>query len=198
MSNNLSLKNIMDANKLLGPNFVDWFCNLRIILKQEKKLYVLDNTIPQKPDVNANDEVCERYQCHINDVEQVTYVMLASMSPEFQKQYENMNAPTIILHLKELFGQLGFVMDHEFNVDLILQSLTPNFSQFVMNYNMNQRDVTLLEVLNTLKTAEECLKKEANSIIIANSSKSKKKCYKKNKKQKTFVTKVKSTGSVKK
>ena len=38
----LSLKGILDANKLIGPNYVDWLKNLRIILTQEKVSYILD------------------------------------------------------------------------------------------------------------------------------------------------------------
>jgi hypothetical protein len=43
---------------------------------------------------------------------------------------------------------------------MVLQSLPQNFSQFIMNYYMNKLDITLLEFLNMLKTAEGTLKKE--------------------------------------
>ena len=98
--------------------------------------------------------------------------MLASMSLELQ-YHENMDAHTIIMHLKELFdkaskierydtskelfhckmiegflintdvlkiigyikklNQLGFIMDHELSVHLVLQSINQKFSQFIMN-----------------------------------------------------------------
>ena len=35
-----------------------------------------------------------------------------------------------------ILGQLGFIMDHELSIDLILSSLTNNFAQFVLNYHM--------------------------------------------------------------
>ena len=38
----LSLRNILDNNKLTGPNFVDWIRNLRIVLAQKKISYILD------------------------------------------------------------------------------------------------------------------------------------------------------------
>ena len=36
----------------------------------------------------------------------------------------------------ERLGQLGFLIDHELSIDLILSSLTNNFGQFVLNYHM--------------------------------------------------------------
>ena len=61
MNNNMNLRNILFDNKLTGSNFIDWVQNLRIILRQEKLLYVLENPIPSEPttddDVADNDAV---------------------------------------------------------------------------------------------------------------------------------------------
>ena len=45
MANSLSFRSILDADKLIEPNFIDLFWNIKIILKQEKKAYVLDDLI---------------------------------------------------------------------------------------------------------------------------------------------------------
>ncbi len=47
----------------------------------------------------------EAYQKHAEDMDVACCIMLASMSPELQKQHEHMDAPTILLHLKELFEE---------------------------------------------------------------------------------------------
>jgi len=39
--------------------------------------------------------------------------MLASMSPEFQRQHENMDIHTIIMHLKELFDKASRIERYE-------------------------------------------------------------------------------------
>ena len=52
-TSNLSLRSILDKDKLNGDNFLDWYRNLRIILKQERKEYILDQPIPDEPDANA-------------------------------------------------------------------------------------------------------------------------------------------------
>ncbi|KAJ8763519.1 hypothetical protein K2173_002402 [Erythroxylum novogranatense] len=91
-------------------------------------------------------------------------------------------------------------MDHELSIDLVLQSLSSSFSQFVMNCDMNQKDMILPKLLNMLKTAEGCLKKEPSSVLVVSSSKSKKKGFKKNKnkKQKASTNIVNFKGGVKK
>ena len=43
------------------------------------------------------------YQKHIDDDTDVTCLMLATMSPELQKQHEHMDACVMIEHLKRMF-----------------------------------------------------------------------------------------------
>ena len=120
-----------------------------------------------------------------------------------------MDAPTILLHLKELFEEqsrteryeiskalfccrmvegtsamqhglkmngsierlasLGFVMDAELSVDLILQSLPDSYASFVLNYQMNKITTTIPELINMLK-AEEAVKKQSSKSIMVVSS----------------------------
>ena len=51
MSSNSSsnLRSILEKEKLNGTNFVDWNRNLRIVLRQEKKEYVLETPYPDEP-----------------------------------------------------------------------------------------------------------------------------------------------------
>ncbi|KAJ9170130.1 hypothetical protein P3X46_018261 [Hevea brasiliensis] len=103
INNNHSLCSILDANELTGSNFLDCYKNLRIILKQENRLYVFERAKPSIPAIDAFEEVLNEHIHHADDDEQTTCVMLASMSPELRRQHENMGSQTIILHLKELF-----------------------------------------------------------------------------------------------
>jgi len=48
-ASNFNLRSILDREKLNRTNFVDWNQNLRIVLKQEKKEYVLDTPYPEEP-----------------------------------------------------------------------------------------------------------------------------------------------------
>ncbi|XP_017972514.1 PREDICTED: uncharacterized protein LOC108661136 [Theobroma cacao] len=105
MANSLSLRSILDANKLTGPNCIDWFRNIKIVLKQEKKAYVLDGPILEVPGNDATNEEKEAYRVYMDDLDQATCVMLASMAPDLQKQHEAMNVLDIILNLREMFDK---------------------------------------------------------------------------------------------
>ena len=61
MANTLSLRSILDVNKLTRPNFIYWFRNIKIVLKQEKKAYVLDDPISKEPNEKAYNEEREAY-----------------------------------------------------------------------------------------------------------------------------------------
>ena len=43
----------------------------------------------------------------------------------------------------ERLGQLGFIMDHELSIDLILSSLIYNFVQFVLNYQIESKETSI-------------------------------------------------------
>ncbi|XP_021293402.1 uncharacterized protein LOC110423509 [Herrania umbratica] len=118
MGNNLSLRSILDANKLTAPNFLDWFRNLKIVLKQEKKSYVLDTHIPPVLVTNASVEDKEAYQRHKDDDDQAACVMLASMTLELRKQHEHMDVQSMILHLIELFNKEGRIKRYEISKEL--------------------------------------------------------------------------------
>ena len=69
-------------------------------------------------------------------------------------------------------GQLGFVMDGELSQDLILQSLSKSFSQFVINYHMNKLNTTLSELLNMLKIVKSHFKiDKANLLLVVKKKK---------------------------
>ncbi|XP_074557545.1 uncharacterized protein LOC141813477 [Curcuma longa] len=189
----LNLRTILDTNKLTGPNFLDWYRNLRIVLKTEKLAYVLDDLLPTSLADDATDDQKLAYQKHLADSELASCIMLASMSPDLQKQHEHMDAYTIVFHLRELFdeqegtsavqhvlkmygyierlGTLDFVMDHELSIDLILHSLPDSHSHFVMNYRMNRIESTIPEMINMLKTIEPSAKNEKKVVMLVDSFK---------------------------
>ena len=78
---------------------------MRIVLKQERKLYVLDEPLPEEPVDNAPRAEKNAYEKHHNDSIDVACLMLATMSSELQKDLENMEAYDMIFNLKEMFQQ---------------------------------------------------------------------------------------------
>ena len=102
-TSNLSLRSILEKDKPNGTNFLDWYRNLRIVLKQERKEYILDQLVPDEPAVNAPRAQKDAHSKHFNDSINVTCLMLGSMDSNLQKQLMEMDAYTIIGHLKEMF-----------------------------------------------------------------------------------------------
>ena len=76
------LRGIMESQKLTGPNFADWLRNLRIILKNERRLYVLDEDEPEMPPAGAPDEELAKFERYKLDVDIVQCYMLGTMSNE--------------------------------------------------------------------------------------------------------------------
>ena len=56
--------------------------------------------------------------------------------------------------------KLGFPLKDELATDLILQSLPNSFKPFVINFNMNEINKTLPQLLGMLRTAESDMNKK--------------------------------------
>ena len=91
--------------------------------------------------------------------------------------------------------QLGFGMDNELSIDLILDGLPDSFAQFVLNYRINDKETTIPELINLLKTVEPTLMKEGKTVMLMYSSSSKKGSKKKKKRK---ITKKKGGAAKKK
>ncbi|KAK8672968.1 hypothetical protein V6N13_111324 [Hibiscus sabdariffa] len=59
----------------------------------------------------------------------------------------------------------GFALNNEMVTDIILQSLSDSFKQFILNFNINDIDKTLPQLLGMLRTAKSNLKKNGSNSI---------------------------------
>ncbi|KAK8708347.1 hypothetical protein V6N13_059389 [Hibiscus sabdariffa] len=62
--------------------------------------------------------------------------------------------------------KLGFPLNIELAIDVVLQSLPYSFNQFVLNFNMNEINKTLPQLLGMLRTAESNMKKSGSKSIL--------------------------------
>ena len=218
----MSLRSVLEKDKLNGLNFLDWHRNLRIVLKQERKLYALENEVPPEPAANASRADKDAYKKHFDDSIDVACLMLATMTPELQKQHEEFVAFDMIEHLKQLYqgqarqerydtskalfrckmaegtpvgthvlkmigyieslSKLGFPLSQELATDVILQSLPDSYSQFVVNFNMNEFDKTLPQLLSMLRTAEGNMQQPGSKqVLMVRNNKGKRKEHPKDK-----------------
>jgi hypothetical protein len=66
-------------------NFTNWYRNLRIVLRQEKKEYVLEQPYPDELSDGATTAARRAYEKHCNDSLVASCLVLATMSPDLQK-----------------------------------------------------------------------------------------------------------------
>ena len=84
-SNHLSLRSVLEKDKLSGTNFLDWYRNLRIVRRHEKKLYVIEEPLPELPASDATNADKNAYKKHQDDALDASYLMLATMNFKLQK-----------------------------------------------------------------------------------------------------------------
>ncbi|XP_072147479.1 uncharacterized protein [Setaria viridis] len=118
-ASNFNLRSILDREKLNGTNFVDWNRNLRIVLRQEKKEYVLDTPYPEEPKNVAHTTSAYRaYVKRTDDAVDVQCLMLACMKSELQKQFESTILYDMIVGLHGMFENQARV--DRFNTSKVL------------------------------------------------------------------------------
>ncbi|KAK8696314.1 hypothetical protein V6N13_001450 [Hibiscus sabdariffa] len=61
---------------------------------------------------------------------------------------------------------LGFPLNDQLAIDVIMQSLSDSFNQFVLNFNMNEINKTLPQLLGMLRTAESNKKKNGSKSVL--------------------------------
>ncbi|GJZ74069.1 hypothetical protein Tco_0638215 [Tanacetum coccineum] len=139
---------MLEREKLFGTNFNDWFRQLRIVLRAEKKLNATEQPIPHVPIVGATNQELEDWN-KIYDV---------------HNEEEGKSVSSYILKMKSYVEQLeclGYVLPQDINVGLILNDLINDFVGFVRNYNMHSMRKTIGELHTLLIVYEKGLPKKA-------------------------------------
>ena len=113
MASSLSLRGILDTNKLIRSNYVDWLRNLKIILTQEKVSYILDIPAPDSLEKDAFEEDRITYKMWKDDSVTVKCIMFVSMSNELQRQHEDMDVFSILLNLMVLYEKQNWTARYE-------------------------------------------------------------------------------------
>ena len=103
----LSLRSLLDKVKLNWTNYLDWDRNLRIVLRIERKEYVLDQATPEEPAAAATRVVKDTYNKYINDAIDMGCIMLGCMDNDIQEQFmELTNDPyTMMQQIRVMFKE---------------------------------------------------------------------------------------------
>ncbi|KAK8621889.1 hypothetical protein V6N13_097517 [Hibiscus sabdariffa] len=81
-NNTISLRSLLENENLNGINFLDWFRNLKIVLKLEINEYVIKEPVLNEPGANAPRAEKDKFKKHVDDMLDVRCLMLATITPE--------------------------------------------------------------------------------------------------------------------
>ncbi|GJS16916.1 retrotransposon protein, putative, ty1-copia subclass [Tanacetum coccineum] len=108
-ANNSVFRGFFEKQKLTGPNFIDWYRQLRIVLSIEDKLNYLEQPLPPAPVAPAGQhvapEILAAHTAWVKGSKEIAGLMLMTMEPEIQRNLENLHANDMLKELKALFAQ---------------------------------------------------------------------------------------------
>nr|GEW84335.1 hypothetical protein [Tanacetum cinerariifolium] len=171
--NHLAFRLMFERDKLFGNNFNDWFCQLKLVLRVEKKMFVIEQPLPAALAADSNAQVLAEWNALYDAYNEVACLMLSSMTLELHRQFENYSPYEMLQELKSMFEKQARVERFDLiqtfhackqeDVGLILNGLTKDFAGFVRNYNMHNMGRTIGGVHVMLIEYEKGLPKKAET-----------------------------------
>ncbi|KAL4388144.1 hypothetical protein GQ457_09G018510 [Hibiscus cannabinus] len=76
---------------------------MRIVLNQERKEYVIIESVPNESGTNSPRASKDKFEKHMDDMLDVRCLVLATITLELQKQHEYVVSYEMIQNLKEIF-----------------------------------------------------------------------------------------------
>ncbi|GJV02272.1 hypothetical protein Tco_1335841 [Tanacetum coccineum] len=108
-ANNSVFMGFFEKQKLTGPNFYDWYRQLRIVLSVEDKLNYLEQPLPPALVAPASQQVAPEilaaHTAWVKGSKEIAGLMLMTMDSEIQRNLENLHAYDMLQGLKTLFTQ---------------------------------------------------------------------------------------------
>ncbi|GKE04872.1 hypothetical protein Tco_1396890 [Tanacetum coccineum] len=80
--NHSAFRSMFEREKLSRNNFNDWFRQLKLVLRVEKKMFVIEQPIPPAPAADSAANVLTDWNAVYDAYNEVACLMLGSMTPE--------------------------------------------------------------------------------------------------------------------
>nr|GEV12240.1 zinc finger, CCHC-type [Tanacetum cinerariifolium] len=182
VENNSVFRSFFEKQKLTGPNFIDWYRQLHLVLSTEDKENYLEHPIPAAPVAPPGQQVLPQaiaaHAAWVKGQKEVAVLMLLTIDLEIQRNLAHLGAYDMLQELKAMYSKQAeqellqtvreFHTCKQAEVSLILVSLNKDFDSLVQNYNMHGMGKTVNELHDMLKLHEESLpKKDANPALHA-------------------------------
>ncbi|KAL7582212.1 hypothetical protein Lser_V15G44680 [Lactuca serriola] len=84
-----TLMNLCGKVTFDGSNFNEWIRKIRMITRYEDKEYVLDKELKEIDETTATPQEIADFHAHERDATKVAWIMMATMTAELQKSYED-------------------------------------------------------------------------------------------------------------
>ncbi|GJV93579.1 retrotransposon protein, putative, ty1-copia subclass [Tanacetum coccineum] len=152
--NHSAFRSMFKREKLSGNNFNDWFRLLKLVLRVEKKMCVIEQPIPLAPATDSEANVLAEWNAIYDAYNDVACLMLGK---------DGKSVSSYVLKMKgyvEQLERLGYVLPQDLSVGLILNGLTSDFASFVRYYNMHNMGKTTSELHALLIEYEKGLTKK--------------------------------------
>ncbi|GJV34435.1 hypothetical protein Tco_1394835 [Tanacetum coccineum] len=147
--NHSAFRSMFEREKLPGNNFIDWFCQLKLVMRVEKKMYVIEHPLPAVPIADSKAQVLSQWNAIYDAYNE-----------------EGKPVAAYVLHMKGYVDQLerlGYMLPQDLIVGLILNGLTKDFVGFVRNYNMHNMGKTIGKLHAMLIEYEKGIPKKAKT-----------------------------------
>nr|GFA95085.1 hypothetical protein [Tanacetum cinerariifolium] len=101
--NHSAFRSMFKREKLSGNNFNDWFRQLKLVLRVEKKMFVIEQPIPPAPAADSEANVLAEWNALYDVHNEVAWLMLGSMNLELHRQFENYSPYEMLQELRSMF-----------------------------------------------------------------------------------------------
>ncbi|GJW23318.1 zinc finger, CCHC-type containing protein [Tanacetum coccineum] len=109
VGNNSVFRSFFEKQKLTGPNFIDWYRQLRLVLSTEDKENYLEHPIPAAPVAQPGQQVPpEALAAHaawVKGQKEVAVLMLLTMDLDIQRNLAHLGAYDMLQELKAMFSK---------------------------------------------------------------------------------------------
>ncbi|GJV22709.1 retrovirus-related pol polyprotein from transposon TNT 1-94 [Tanacetum coccineum] len=101
--NHSAFRSMFEKEKLSGINFNEWFARLKLVLRVEKKMHVIEQPLPPAPEAGAEPNIVAQWTALYDAHTEIACLMLGSMTPELHRQFELYYPFDMIQELRSMF-----------------------------------------------------------------------------------------------
>ncbi|GJW31121.1 retrotransposon protein, putative, ty1-copia subclass [Tanacetum coccineum] len=136
--NHSAFRSMFEKEKLSGNNFNDWFARLKLVLRVEKKMHVIEQPLPPAPEAGAEPNIVAQWTALYDAHTEIACLMLGSMTPELHRQFELHYPYDMVQELRSMFEKQAGVEKFD---------LIQSFHECKLEEGISQYGLTLMALL---------------------------------------------------